>query len=147
MRRTAIVMVLVLTACGASTEGIEAAVAPIDEVVEELEAFQFKVEGGLTYGDVRTEWPSVSSSVRVKLNSLDDIDFSVLNEEQLDHAESAILFAAAAHDRFGLMTQAVGDYISSSGEEGAIGTHLQVALANLRDARSELDDLEATLES
>lgn len=136
----------VLVACGPGAEEVDAVVSPIEDVVDELEDFLFKIEGGLTYGDVRSEWPVVTASVRRQINDLDDLDFTILSEDQADAAMRAVTAAAGAHDLFGLMAQAVGDYIQQEGDEAVISRNLDDAIRRLdaaRDALDELDELTA----
>jgi len=99
-------VVLVIAACGGpdAQDSLEAALLPFTDAQRSLEDFQYKVEGGLSYGDMLNEWPNVSAAV---MRSFDDFEIGQIarsnvcdteryyDQIEMSHADWADTVAAA----------------------------------------------------
>jgi hypothetical protein len=120
-----VAMALLLTACGGgglSEEEVAEYMEPLTAAHDELLNWQFRVEGGLTYGDIISDWPDTSAAVRGDLDRFDAGD--VPESEQCDAGVYA-LSIALAHDGWGQVRQSIRDYIYEDGPEDAVGDELE----------------------
>ncbi len=91
--------------------------APLTAAHDELRDFEFKVEGGMNYGDLLSQWPGTSAVVR---RNLDDMDYEGLPESERCDATVYGLAIAQAHDKFSDFRESVRAYIRDDGSENRI---------------------------
>ena len=121
MRTTRWILALALIAgcgSGANEEDLAAAVAPLVDAHDALEDWQFRVEAGLSYGDILSEWPDVSADVRSDL----DLEALELGEDDSCDAVAYLTAIAAVHDQWSEVREAVRSFIQDEGSESLIAS-------------------------
>jgi hypothetical protein len=114
----AAVILLLAGGCGgASADDLAEEVAPLVDAHDELRDFQAKVSAGLTYGDVLSDWPTVSARI---VRELEDFDLEDHDEANSCDELTYYLAIATAHDDWAAVVSAVGEFIRDDGRESAI---------------------------
>lgn len=132
-----IVLAVALVSCGGgiSEEELAAETESLVEAHEALEDWQFRVEAGLNYGEVLSDWPDTSAEVRRNLD-LDALDGEVLGDDLCDVLQYATQIALV-HDSWGDVREAVREYIQDDALEQRIVNRYE----DVRHFAERLDEL------
>ena len=115
----------------------EGALKPLDDAFDELRQFQFEVEAGMTNDDILEKWPSISASVRSKIEDLDSERLKeVFSPEELPDVLAYADAIAAAHDEFAEMVKWVRSYVRYDTSRRPIRTNFEGAKGFLEEATS-----------
>jgi hypothetical protein len=93
---------------------LERAAAPLVQAHDALRDFQYKIDAGLTFGEVIRQWPDVSATVRRIVLDFRFDDSSILSFTDRSYIELYRTAIVEAHDAWLEMADNIGKHLRST---------------------------------